>query len=146
MIKAQPGRRKRSWRGLERGLQMLLQLSKPHWSGAPRIVSGSSVRENPNETHECIVEAVKQSLSQDLLIGKCEQTRPQCQQMSREVPAVHRRNVERCQRFQRLRVVSVVEVASVPFQGFHRAECIRRALDELSGRDVAEVVRGQIRE
>ena len=80
------------------------------------------------------------------MIGKREQSRPQCQQMAREVSAVHRRNVERWQRLQRLRVVPVVEVTLVPFQGCHRVECIRRALDELSGRNVAEVVRGQIRE
>ena len=66
--------------------------------------------------------------------------------MTREVPAVHRRNVGGVQRFQRLRVVPVVEVAAVPFHGLHRAQCTRRALDELSGRNVTEVVRGQIRE
>ncbi len=66
--------------------------------------------------------------------------------MACKVPAVHRRNVGRLQRFQRLRIVPVVEVASVPLQGLHRAECIRRALDELPGRNVAEVVSGQIRE
>ena len=80
------------------------------------------------------------------MIGKSEQTRPQCQQMACEVPAVHRRNVEGRQWFQRLRVVPVVEVALVSFQAFHGVECLRRAFDELSGRNVAEVVSGQIRQ
>ena len=52
---------------------------------------------------------------------------------------------KREQRLQRLRVIPVVEVAPVPIQGFHCSQCILRALDELSGRKVAEVVRGQIR-
>ena len=65
--------------------------------------------------------------------------------MACKVPAVHRRNVGRLQWFQRLRVVPVVEVAPVPLQGLHRVECIRRPVDELSDRNVAEVVSGQIR-
>ena len=80
------------------------------------------------------------------MIGKSEQTRPQCQQMACEVPAVHRRNVEGQQWFQRLRIIPVVEVALVSFQGFHGVECLRRTFDELSGRKVAEVIRGQIRQ
>jgi len=136
-VQAQPRRRERRWPGIGGGRQILLQFRERGRSGASR-----SVHENP----QCIAEPVKQSRPQDLVIGKREQTRPQCQQMAREVPAVHRRNVERWQRFQRLRVVPVVEVASMPFQGVHRAEGIRRALDKLSGRNVAEVVRGQIGE
>ena len=112
---------------------MLLKLSKVGQSG-----SLSSILQDP----ECVAEPVKESRPQDLLIGEREQTRPQCQQMARKVSAVHRRHIGRQQRFQRLRVVPVVEVASVTFQPFHRVEGIRRAFDELSGRHVAEVVRG----
>src|SRR3990170_6391354 len=64
--------------------------------------------------------------------------------MSSKIPTVHRRNVGGEQWFQRLRVVPVVEVAPVPFQSFHCVECIRRAFDELSCRNVAKVVSGQI--
>ena len=67
-------------------LQILLKLSELGRSGSSR-----SVHENPQR----VAQPVKQSRSQDLVIGKCEQARPQCQQMAREVPAVHRRNVER---------------------------------------------------
>ena len=134
-VKAEPRCRERGWPGRVGRLQMLLELSELGRSGFP-----CSILENP----KCVAEPVKQSRPQDLLIGKCEQTRPQCQQMARKVSAVHRRDVGRQQRFQRLRVVPVVEVASVPFQRFHRVERVRRALDELSGRNVAEVVRGQI--
>ena len=76
--------------------------------------------------------------------GSGEQPLPQCQQMAGKVSAVHGRDVEGWQRLQGLRVIPVVEVASVTFQCFHRLECICRALDELSRRDVAEVVGGQI--
>ena len=66
--------------------------------------------------------------------------------MAREVAAVHRRNVDRVQRLQRLGVVPVIKVAAIPFQARHRAQRAGRALDEASGRQVAEVIRGQIRE
>ena len=46
----------------------------------------------------------------------------------------------------RLRIVPVVEVPTVPFQGLHRVEGICRAFDELPGRQIAEVVGGQVRE
>ena len=66
--------------------------------------------------------------------------------MTGEITAIHRRNIERDQWFQRLRVVPVVEVSLVPFQGFHSPERVRRTFDEVSGRKIAEVVGGQIRQ
>ena len=137
-VKAEPRCRERGRPGIVGRLQMLLKLSELGQSGFPQQHPPGrlSVSRSPSKT----------SRPQDLLIREREQTRPQCQQMAREVPAVHRRDIGRQQRFQRLRVVPVVEVASVPFQRFHRVERIRRALDELSGRNIAEVVRGQIRE
>jgi len=80
------------------------------------------------------------------VIRKFEQALPQRQKVAREVSAVHRRDVERQQRFQGLRVVPVVEMTSMSRQGLHRAQRILRALDELPRRKVSEVVGGQIRE
>ena len=84
--------------------------------------------------------------SQDLLVGKGEQPRPQGQQVPGRLPLSTARDVERRQRSQRLRVVPVVEMASVPFQGCHRLERLRGTLDQPSGRQVAEVVGGQVRQ
>ena len=124
-IKAEPRSRERGWPGIARGRQILLKLSELGGSG-----SSCGVHENP----ECVAKPVKQPCSKDLLIGKCEQTRPQCQQIGREVPAVHRRDVRGWQRFQRQSIIPVVEVALVAFHGFHSAEGISRALNELPGR------------
>ena len=44
----------------------------------------------------------------------------------------------------RLRVVPVVEVPPIPLQRFHAAQRICRAYDELSGRQITEVVSRQI--
>ena len=52
----------------------------------------------------------------------------------------------RFQRLQGLRIVPVEEVPSVAFHDFHRAECIGGAFDQFSGRNVAEVECGQIRQ
>src|SRR3990172_1170714 len=99
-----------------------------------------TIPENLRKNCQCVAESVKHPRSQYLLIGKCEQTLPQCQQMSGKIPAVHRRNIGGEQWFQRLRVVPVVKVSPVSFQSFHRVECIGRAFDELSSRNVAKVV------
>ena len=68
---------------------------------------------------------------QDPVVGQRQQARPQRQQVAGEVAAVHRRDVERRQRLQRLRVVPVVEVAlgSAPARSSCAAcsPCARRA-------------------
>ena len=135
LIKAQPRRRKRGGRGIDCGLQQFLQLHE-------LVRSGFAV--HVLEDTDGVADSLKHSRSQNPVIGKCEQPLAQCQQMAGKVSAVHGRDVEGWQRLQGLRVVPVVEVASVTFQCFHRLECICRALDELSRRDVAEVVGGQI--
>ena len=66
------------------------------------------------ESSEGVAESVKESRSQDLLIGECEQARPQCQQVAGKVSAIHRRHIGRQQGFQRLCVVPIIKVASVP--------------------------------
>ena len=66
--------------------------------------------------------------------------------MGREVAAVHRRNVGRNERRKRLRVVPVIEVATIPLQRLHRAQCVRRAQNELSGRKIPKVMRRQVGE
>src|SRR5450631_3562443 len=66
--------------------------------------------------------------------------------MTREVAAVDGGNVTWRQRRQRLRVVPVVEMAAMAFEGFHRAQRINGPLDELPGCDIAEVARAYIGE
>ena len=78
------------------------------------------------------------------MIGKRKQARAQCQQVSSKVPAVHRRDVQRRQRLQGLRVIPVVEVAFVTFQSFHGPDCLRCAVEHLADGYVAEVVCGQV--
>ncbi len=56
------------------------------------------------------------------------------------------RDVERRQRRQRARVVPVVEMPFVARQAVHRAHRVRRAPQELPGRDVPEIAGGQIGE
>ena len=135
LIKAQPRRRKRGGRGIDCGLQQFLQLHE-------LVRSGFAI--HVLEDTDGVADSLKHPRSQNPVVGKCEQSLPQCQQMAGKVSAVHGRDVGRSQRLQGLRVVPVVEVASVTFQCFHCMECICRTLDELSRRDVAEVVGGQI--
>ena len=82
-----------------------------------------------------------------LVVGKRDEARPQGQQMTREVPAVHRRDIERRQRLQRSACRTSCRNAprAVPCAAIVRKR-IRRALEQLSGRDVAEVVGRQIRQ
>ena len=97
------------------------RMRTPDPSGIGQAGRERLLPQRPRES-EGVAEPFEPSRSQDLVIGKREQTRPQRQQMAREISAVHRRDVERRQRFQGLGVVPVVEVAPVPFQGFHGAE------------------------
>src|SRR3972149_4651348 len=142
VIKAQPGCHKCRWRGIVCRLHIPLKAIESFM----RVYSLSSyffsIPENLRKSCQCVAESVKHPRSQYLLIGKCEQTLAQCQQMGSKIPAVHRRNIVGEQWFQSLRVVPVVEVAPVPFQSFHRVECIGRTFDELSSRNVAKVVSG----
>ena len=129
--------RERGWPRTAGRRQILPKLREPGGSGSP-----CGVREN-----RCrVAKPLKQPRAHDRVIAECEQTRPQSHQIGREVPAVHGRDVCGRQWFQRERVVPVVEVAAVPLQGFHGAECIRRTLDQSSGRKITEVVGGQIGE
>ncbi len=127
-LEAVPGRRERPRRRSARGLQFLAQ-----WRRVP-------------EQPERVAQAIEQPRRQYRVVGQREQARTQGQQMAGEVAAVHCRDVPRRQRLQRLRVVPVVEVPPVPLQPVHRAQGARRALDELPGGKVAEVVGRQIRQ
>ncbi len=128
------------WRGSRRGFQVLVKLHQRTRSRIFRCVSRS------DENSQRIAQTIEQPYRQYLVISQREQAGTQGQQMAGEVAAVHRRDVQRWQRLQRLRVVPVVEVPPVTFQSVHRAQGVRRALDEQSGRDVAEVVSGQVRQ
>ena len=119
----------------------LLQL---HLHGGQFGGNGAAVGIHQNA--ERVVEAVEPSRAHDWLIGDREQSRAERQQVARQVPAVHRGNVDGLQRLQGLRVVPVEKVAPVPFQPVHRVEGIGGALGELAGRDVPEIVGRQIRQ
>ena len=80
MIKAQPCSRESSRWGSLRGLQVLLKLSE-HGG----IRSSHSVHEDL----QGVAQPVKRSRMEDPVIGKCEQTLSQGEQMGGEVPAVH---------------------------------------------------------
>ncbi len=119
------------------GLQRLLKARERDRQGAFRRI---------HQQAKGIAEPVEYPRAQDRGIDQREQTLLQGQQGARQVAAVHRRNVDRLQRLQRLGVVPVIKVAAIPFQAHHRAQRAARAVDEASGRQVAEVMRGQIRE
>ena len=77
--------------------------------------------------------------------GRADRARKR-EQMRREIAAVHRRDVTRSQRLQGLRVVPVVEMSLMALERRHRLKCLRRALDQGAGRDVAEVRGREVRE
>ena len=98
------------------------------------------------QKREGIAYAIEPSRAEDRSVRQRSEARPQGQQMGREVAAVHRRNIGRNEWRQRLRVVPVIEVAPIPLQRFHRAQCVRRAQNELSGRKIPKVMRRQVGE
>ena len=117
--------------------QVFPQLDEP-----VRRSSGHGLYEN----RQRVAQALEQSRPDDPAVGDGEKSRPQGQQVPCQVAAVHGRDVGRQQRLERPGVVPVVEVAPVPLQRAHRGQRIGRALDQSAGRNVAEVVRRQIRE
>ena len=82
----------------------------------------------------------------DRRVGQRDEAGPQRHQVPGEVSAVHRGDIKRRQRRERACVVPVVEVPLVALHGVHRIECVRRALEELAGRDVAEVAGAEVGE
>ena len=123
-VQGQPCLRKRGRSGPGREIHVLAKLGELGRRGVFR-----NVPEDPQR----VAQPFEQARSQDFVIGKRDQTLPERQQMAREIPAVNRRNVEGQQRLQGLRVVPVIEVAPVPFQGFHCVQGAGRAVNELSG-------------
>src|SRR5215210_8101414 len=65
--------------------------------------------------------------------------------MTRQIPAVHGRDILRHERFQSARVVPVEEVAAKPWKLGKRLESQLKSFDELKCSDVAEVVRRDCR-
>ena len=94
-----------------------------------------------NQDREGVAQAFDPSSIKNRCVAKGRQSGSQSHQVAHEVPAVHRRDIERDERQSRLGVVPVIEVASMALQRFHCPECVRRAHDESSGRHVTEVVR-----
>lgn len=70
----------------------------------------------------------------------------QAQQVARQVPAVHSRDVPRRQRPQRQRVIPVEEVTLVSLKALHRLEHPGSPVNESVRRDIPEVVRREVRQ
>ncbi|KFB71345.1 MAG: hypothetical protein AW09_003508 [Candidatus Accumulibacter phosphatis] len=136
-VKLRAGRRQRRRWGRRRRLQFLPE--RRH-----RRRRGTFRRRHQNP--EGVAETVEQPRPQYPVVGQRQQTRAQGQQVAGQVAAVHRRNVQGGQRLQRLRVVPVVEVAAMSLQRVQGAQGIGRALEQLAGREIAEVVGRKIRQ
>ena len=123
----------------------------------PRVVGGLQVPSQSHERRRCgsadgiresaqrVGQAFEPAQLDDPVVGKRRESGPQRHQVTGEIAAVHRRDIQRRQRLARLRVVPVVEMTLVSLEGRHRAHGVRRAQQELAGRDVAEIVGGEIR-
>ncbi|MNS38645.1 hypothetical protein D3C72_709020 [compost metagenome] len=81
---------------------------------------------------------------QNRRVRQLQQSGAQGQQMACQVAAVHRRDIQRVQGFERLRVVPVVEVAQVAFQLPHGGQRGLRAVKQPAGLQIAEIVGGQV--
>ena len=103
-----------------------------------------SLADGVDQNRERVAHALEPPPVEDRVVDKRREPRTQGQQMACEVPTVHGRNIARSERQSRLGVVPVVEVPAMPLQRFHSAQCIRRARDELSGREITEVMRRQV--
>ena len=69
---------------------------------------------------------------------------PQGEQRPGQIAAIDTRHVERAQRFERARVVPVVEMTPVAFELFHRGEGFVRAVEQLAAGEIAEIARRQV--
>ncbi len=78
-----------------------------------------AVSRNILENHHRVGKTVKQASSQQFFVRQRKQSCPQGQQTCGKVPAVHGRNIHWQQRLEGLRVVPVVEMATVPLQRLH---------------------------
>ena len=77
-------------------------------------------------------------------IGLFPESGPERQQMSRQVAAVHARNVAREEGLERAGVVPIVEVPTMPLQSLHRGEGVLGAPHECAQRKVPHVPGRQI--
>ena len=82
-----------------------------HWNS-----SGATGRLNDNPQR--VAQRREQSSPNNRSIGDLQQCRAQCQQMGRQIPAVHCRNITR-QWFQRQGVIPVIKMSSVPLHYIH---------------------------
>ena len=80
------------------------------------------------------------------MVAEFEQSAAQRQQVAGEVSAIDRRDILGQQRLQSLCVVPVQKVPVIAFEMVHRPHCVCRPVEELADGDVAEVIRGEIRE
>ena len=120
-----PQRRKRLWPGGEHGFHLRAKAGEPGRSGAPR-----RERRSFCDDSQSIVQTVEKAIFNDFMIGKRQQSRLQGQHVACEISAVHRRHIERRQRFQSLRVVPVIEMSAVSLQPLDGAQRSRRAFEK----------------
>ncbi len=133
--------RERRWRSRGNGFQLLAKCrQRARRNATHRSRLSYLLDENPIG----VTQAVEQPGSQQPFIAEGEQTRAQGQQVASQVAAVHRRDIAWRQWLQSLRVVPVVEMPAVLLKLVERAQGVSRALDELAGRQIAEVIRRQI--
>ncbi len=121
--------------GIECGVEIAAQLSD-----RCRNVRAKRLDEHSRGVDE----AGEQAQLEDPVIRQTQQPRAQGQQVAGKVSTVDGGNVARSQGLERLRVVPVIKVPLVPVEGLHRSQRIGEALDQSSGRDIAEVVGGQV--
>ena len=95
---------------------------------------------------QSVVEAVKHPRVDHGFVRKSDQTSAQGQEVSGEVPAIHRGYVLGKQRQESQRVIPVVEVTPVSLEPVHGPKRGLGSRDELARRDVTEVPCGQVRE
>ena len=91
-----------------------------------------------------IADAGEQPHVEQSIIREPRHARTQCQQVSRQVAAVHRRDVARFERLERLRVVPVEEMSFVPLESLHGAQRAIRAFEQRPCRQVPQVVRRKV--
>ncbi len=93
-----------------------------------------------------IEQALQHAWLEHRFVDQRQQARAQGQQVPGEVAAVHRRDVQRRQRLQALRVVPVVEMTAVARQLLHGHQRVAGAVEQAVDAEETEVEPGQVRQ
>ena len=84
--------------------------------------------------------------SKNLLLEQFSQSGAECEQVAREIAAVHAGNIKRQQRSERSRLIPIVEMPAMPFEPLHRGKGAFCSLDQLAHRQIPKISGGQIGE